>query len=178
MFSTSEFEIKNLDKLRLVFDAGFNIVVQNSQGEIILLVEVKDKHLQNSERSKHLNWFIDQVVDCLETKKIDIFFSMLVDLDRIEIFRSQEICVPDISTETINLETANILSNYESGFSNKPIFNYYLEGLVEAWIDDLIYHWKYQKPPASEKLEKIGLLQKLGDGITISKRMLSGETLY
>jgi hypothetical protein len=71
-----------------------------------------------------------------------------------------------------------VLRHYDAEFSNKRIFELYLTTLVEAWLRDLAYHWKSEKPPASEQLAAIGLLQQLEGGTTQPEVALGGGTLH
>ncbi|WP_143171010.1 type I restriction enzyme HsdR N-terminal domain-containing protein [[Phormidium ambiguum] IAM M-71] len=41
----------------------------------------------------------------------------------------------------------------------------------------LAYHWKSQKPPASDQVEKIGLLQQLANGTTKSEVVLESDSV-
>jgi hypothetical protein len=59
--------------------------------------------------------------------------------------------------------THEILSEYDQEFSNKKIFEYYLETLVEAWLRDLASNWKTEHPPKSQELKQIGFVDKLAD---------------
>jgi len=70
-----------------------------------------------------------------------------------------------------------VLRHYEAEFGTKRIFELYLTALVEAWLRDLAYHWKSEKPPASEQLAAIGLLQQLAGGTTQLEVALNGDTV-
>jgi hypothetical protein len=59
--------------------------------------------------------------------------------------------------------THEVLSEYDSEFSNKRIFEYYLETLLEGWLRDLAYSWKTDNPPKSQELRQIGFVEKLAD---------------
>lgn len=62
------------------------------------------------------------------------------------------------------LRTEKALKPY-SGFPTLDTVTHdYIEALVDAWLNDLISHWKMKKPPYEGKLEKIGLLSLIKNG--------------
>jgi len=149
-----------------------DIIAEDKSGKTILLVEVKARHLEGKQ---HKDWFIEKVKSYLQAANTQIPFAMLVDLEEIQIFRCDD---TDLSQPVSYIKAAPVLSHYEPMYGKKRIFHHYLEGLVEAWLRDLAYHWKSQIPPASEQIAEIGLLQQLEDGNTYSGTALSGETVY
>ena len=155
----------------------FDIIAHDSTGKIILLVEVKARHFENRQHRDGLIEQVQSYLQALQAVNMKIPFAMLVDLEKIEIFRGN---TSDWSEPVSSLQTATVLSHYEPEYGKKRIFYPYLERLVESWLRDLAYHWKSETPPASEQLAEIGLLQKLAGGTTYSnfKMALSGETLY
>jgi hypothetical protein len=153
-------------------DIPFDIIAEDKSGKTILLVEVKARHLEGKQQK---DWFIEKVKSYLQAANTQIPFAMLVDLEDIQIFRCDG---TDLSEPVSYIKAAPVLSYYEPRYGKKRIFHHYLEGLVEAWLRDLAYHWKSQTPPASEQIAEIGLLQQLEDGNTYSGIALSGETLY
>jgi hypothetical protein len=157
---------------KLNAEVPFDIIAQDKTGKTILLVEVKARHLEGSQ---HRDWFIEKVKLYLQAANMKIPFAMLVDLENIQIFRCD---TPDWSESVRYIQTAVVLSHYEPRYEKIRIFHHYLEGLIEAWLSDLAYHWKSKTPPASEQLAEIGLLQQLEEGTTYSEIALSGETLY
>ena len=64
------------------------------------------------------------------------------------------------------LDTADIRRESDPGFGTKRTFHHYLTTLVNAWLRDLVYHWKSQIPPGSESFQLIGLLPVLENGDT------------
>jgi hypothetical protein len=161
-----------MDIRRLNADIPFDIIAQDRHGKTILLVEVKARHLEGRQ---HKDWFIEKVKAYQQTANTDIPFAMLVDLEVMQIFRCD---ASDWSEPISYIKTATVLSYYEARYGKIRIFHHYLEGLVEAWLNDLAYHWKSQTPPASKQIAEIGLLQQLEDGTTYSGIALSGEALY
>jgi hypothetical protein len=149
-----------------------DIVAQSSDGRMVLLVEVKSTELKNRVEKQRA---ISQVKSYLQAANTDIPFVMIVDLENIEIFPGNG---DDLSAEPIaSLKTGEVLRHYDAEFGNKRIFEFYLTTLVEAWLRDLAYHWKSEKPPASQHLAEIGLLQQLEGGTTQPEVALGGGTL-
>lgn len=150
-----------------------DIVALGSDGRIILLVEVKGTKLKNRVEKQRV---ISQVKSYLQAADTNIPFLMLVDLENIEIFQGNG---DNFSGEPItSLKTVEVLRHYDAEFGNKRIFELYLTTLVEAWLRDLAYHWKSEKPPASEQLAAIDLLQQLEGGTTKAEVALGGGTLH
>ncbi|MEI6443920.1 MAG: hypothetical protein WCO29_12550 [Nostocales cyanobacterium ELA583] len=91
---------------------------------------------------------------------------MLADLTKINVFKSTNGL---FSEPMISLNTRDILSHYDSRFSEKRIFKFYLKTLIESWLRDLAYQWKSKRPPGYQELEKTGILSKLKHGETYSQ---------
>ncbi len=132
-----------------------DIFVTNRDGNIVLLFEVKANKVP-------LNSSNSQINSCLKKIK-NVRFVMLANLEEIHVFQVKNNKLFD---NDICLMTSDILSYYDDEFNQKRIFKFYLVTLLEAWLRDLAYHWKSEKPPAAKKLEKIGLLQEIEDGDT------------
>lgn len=146
-----------------------DIIAQNREGQPVLLVEVK----ANTLKAKDIA--ISQLKLYLQAANINIPFAMLVDLEDIQIFQWHE---ANLSEPIVSVKTADVLNCYDPEFSGKRIFEQYLRTLVEAWLRDLAYHWKSEKPPASEHLAAIGLLQRLEGGTTQAEAALGSNTVY
>jgi Holliday junction resolvase len=150
-----------------------DIVALGSDGQMVVLVEVKATELETKKAKQSV---ISQVKSYLRATNANIPFIMIVDLENIEIFQVNS---DNLSVEPIaSLKTAEVLRHYDAEFGNKQIFELYLTALVEAWLRDLAYHWKSEKPPASEQLAAIGLLQQLEGGTTQPEVTLGGGTLH
>ena len=149
-----------------------DIIAQNREGKPVLLVEIKANILKGKETK---NRAISQLKLYLQAANINIPFAMLVDLEDIQIFQWHE---ANLSEPIVSVKTADVLNCYDPEFSGKRIFGQYLETLVEAWLLDLAYHWKSEKPPASEHLAAIGLLQRLEGGTTQAEAALGSNTVY
>jgi hypothetical protein len=131
----------------------------NQNEEIVLLVEVKAKRLEQ----KLIQAAISQLHDYWINTKKNIPFGMLVDWEEINIFQFTE---ERNNKKLICLKTSDILSTYDPEFSQKRIFDFYLETLVKSWLRDLAYHWNLDIPPGSQELTEIGLLSLLEGGHT------------
>lgn len=149
-----------------------DIVALGNDGRIVLLVEVKATKLETRVAKSRV---ISQIKSYLQAAKTEIPFLMIVDLENIEIFPGTSDNLP--AEPIVSLKTAEVLDHYDAEFDERRIFEPYLTALVEAWLRDLAYHWKSQKPPAAEQLAAIGLLQQLEGGTTQSEVVLSGATL-
>lgn len=89
---------------------------------------------------------------------------MFVNLETISIYKLNGIEFP--KEPIVLLKTVDVLRVYEVEFCDKRIFYHYLVRLVEGWLRDLAYHWKFETPPALKQLKQIGLLHKIEGGIT------------
>jgi len=128
-------------------------------GQPVLLVEVK---AMTGARFIALGWWMDLLSDFHSTG-LPIPYWMLVDLEEILIFDGDRIVNP---TPLVTLITADILGNYDPNFGRKRVFDDYLRGLVEAWLQDFAFEWKSVTPPAQEQLAAIGLAERLRGGAT------------
>lgn len=146
-----------------------DVVALDKYGQIVLLVEVKSYDFK-LESKLTPQMAISQIISYLKVAEHLIPFAMLVDLKNIQIFQWDG---ANLSEPISYLNTADVLSCYEPEFSNKRIFGLYLSTLIEAWLRDLAYHWKLDKPPASEQLAAIGLLQRLEGGTTQIEVLIS-----
>ncbi|HEY9668686.1 MAG TPA: type I restriction enzyme HsdR N-terminal domain-containing protein [Coleofasciculaceae cyanobacterium] len=149
-----------------------DIVALGSDGQMVLLVEAKATKLKTRGAKCTV---ISQIKSYLQAANTDIPFIMIVDLENIEIFQENSDNLP--AEPIASLKTAEVLGHYDAEFNERRIFEPYLTALVEAWLRDLAYHWKSQKPPAAEQLAAIGLLQQLEGGTTQSEVALGGGTL-
>ncbi|TVP63714.1 MAG: hypothetical protein EA343_07350 [Nodularia sp. (in: Bacteria)] len=59
--------------------------------------------------------------------------------------------------------THEVMTEYDSEFASKRVFEYYLETLVESWLRDLADNWKTDNPPKLQELTQIGFVDKLAD---------------
>ncbi|WP_413171614.1 type I restriction enzyme HsdR N-terminal domain-containing protein [Anabaena azotica] len=128
-----------------------DIVFKNRHENVVLLVEIKAEKLETIFRQNA----ISQLKTYSQNVNQDIPFGMFVDLEEINIFSlTQEQNIKD----SVSLKTNDILSTYDPEFSQKRIFHFHLETLVQSWLRDLAYHWNSDSPPAYNEVAKIGLL--------------------
>ena len=149
-----------------------DIIAYNSEGQMVLIAEVKGTALKNGGPKKQA---ISQLRWYLQTANTVIPFVMLADIEDIEIFQGND---ADLLEPISSIKTADVLSHYDPEFGKKRIFEPYLKTLVEAWLRDLAYHWKSEKPPASEQLADIGLSQRLAGGTTEAGIAFGSDTLH
>src|SRR5262249_7644532 len=90
-------------------------------------------------------------------------FLLAIDPKCIHLYRLDE---KELADPVVHLKTSEVLSHYDPDFDKERIFEKYLITLVEAWLRDLAYHWKSEKPPGSEELQKAGFLGKVEGGTT------------
>ncbi|GAX36070.1 type I restriction enzyme HsdR N-terminal domain-containing protein [Nodularia sp. NIES-3585] len=137
-----------------------DIIATDKHGEIVLIVEAKAQKLQTKSNA------IAQLKFYLNRLEVNNAFAMLADLEEIEIFKVNN---ENDFQKILSLKTVDILKYYDAEFPVKKIFKLYFMTLLEAWLRDLAYHWKSVKPPASEELATIGLLDMIKEGDTYSQ---------
>lgn len=135
-------------------ESGFDAAVLDRDDHLVALVEVKANPTTEWEPI-----LTDQLARAGER----VAFVFAVDLSGIQLFRSGE---TPLGNPIVRLDTREILGHYDSRFSEKRVFSPYLRTLVEAWIRDLAYHWRSEKPPGSEALANTGLLEAIEGGTT------------
>lgn len=153
-------ETLEIDPRNVVAD----LVAKDKDERIVLVVE----SLGGATEQKALS----DLTSYLTAAEREIPFAMLVDLEKMQIFKWDG---EKLSNPICSLNSSAVLSHYEPEFSSKRIFDPYLRRLVEVWLDDCAYHWKSEKPPASEQLAAIGLLQLLDDGTTQAEVNAKGD---
>ncbi|KJH70159.1 hypothetical protein [Aliterella atlantica] len=150
-----------------------DVIAFSKNGEPVLLVEVKSSE-PNSKNDLYIHQAINKIISYLRGADELIPFAMLVTLKNIQIYQWDGI---KLSEPIACLQTGDVLSYYETEFKNKKIFHLYLTTLVEAWLRDLAYHWKFPNPPAKKELETIGLVKRLVNGTTQAEVIISNDTL-
>jgi len=162
------------DIRRWVKDSRIDILALDRDGNPVLLVEVKGSRQINEPRKKEILSYLNDLA-----KKFSVPFIMIVDLDNIDVYSSEN--NPDakwFKSPLLEVATNKILLEYDPDFSRKlsgkgKIFSHYLERLTEGWLRDIAYHWKSVSPPLSSKLQEIGLADKLNNGTTLSESCIS-----
>lgn len=157
----------------LVKDSHADIVALDAQGNPILLVEVKGTRRLPEQRRKDILLSLNKFAT-----KFSIPYIMFVDLDNVKIYKNKE--HPDSDWADSPLETIvteRILAEYDPEFNQKStkigrVFSHYLERLTEGWLRDIAYKWKSGTPPFSDRLQAIGLAERLNNGTTFSETSL------
>jgi hypothetical protein len=141
-----------------------DIIAFDLEEKAVLLIEVKKASIavQHGEM---------QLAEYLRLMPAVVPYAMLVNTQEMRVYRwdGQRLDGP-----VVTLETARALTPYEPDFEQKPIYEYYLIGLVEAWLRDIAYHWKSSIPPYFEAMSNIGLAEQLAGGTTRSQVSLDG----
>lgn len=88
-------------------------------------------------------------------------FLMFVNREKIKIYDSATFQV------IFRFNTRDILSFYDPKYDGSFISQSYLIVFIQAWLRDFAFHWKSPHPPAMTEIEKIGLLEKLDNGMTM-----------
>jgi hypothetical protein len=99
-------------------------------------------------------------------------FILLADRQHIQIYRRAD---AHRSEPLLTLNTAEVLTHYDPDFASKEVFERYFTVLLEAWLRDVAYHWKSEKPPAFDAISAIGLAQCIHDGRTQAAFMLDAS---
>ncbi len=133
---------------------GFDAAVVDRENRAVVLVQVKAHPVNKWEAV-----LPRQLANPAERPA----FVLAIDPNWIHLYRPAG---EDFGEPIADLDTRQVLQHYDSEFSRKRVFEPYLLTLVEAWLRDLAYHWKTDKPPGSEELGKTGLLEKIEGGTT------------
>lgn len=137
-----------------------DIVVLNVHGRPVLLVEVKTQPIDYDAGRQQLSEYFRHISKPHDER----LFGLLIDTQKTRLFEWQH---EALSKQLFADQTANLLSFYDPEFENKPIFEFYLTTLVEAWLRDCAYHWKSDTPPGYEQLTAVGLTERLQGGTTV-----------
>lgn len=135
--------------------------VQDDKGNVILVANVKFRPNDESYASQLETY----VKDASAHHKKNIPYAMLITREFIRIYQWNGRV---FSNPPVEFVTADILSAYDPDFSKKRIFEFYAETLIEGWLRDFAFHWKYLHPPGKDVLKDIGLLEKLEGALTSS----------
>lgn len=142
-----------------------DIIAQDKKGHPALIVKVGQGRIagQIFFADRVVEGFLSQISQYIQASKTFIPFVMFVGRESIQIYKLSR---GNQSRKVLSLNTVEILSNYDSQILNKTIFHDYLRTLIEAWLRDLAYNWKFENPPASSQIAEIELLQLLRGGTT------------
>ncbi len=144
-----------------------DIIAFDREEKPALVVEVKARPLvdrQEVQRSQA------QLTEYLRLMPAAVHYAMLVDSRKVRVYRWDGQRLPNPAA---TLDTAQALTPYEPDYGQKPIYEHYLIGLVEAWLRDIAYHWKLSSPPYAVEIAEIGLAGQLAGGTTRSEAALS-----
>jgi hypothetical protein len=143
-----------------------DVIAQDRHGNSVLIVEVKIDKAGAEAKA--------QLREYLAATKPSVPFAMLVDDKYIRLFKWNG---RNISKELVRLNTPEILSKYDARFQTKQIFESYFVALIEAWLRDLAYNWKNERPPGVKQMAATGLVDRLARGTTRRETSL-GAALY
>jgi len=135
-------------------DYGFDAAVLDRDNHAVALVEVKAHPVES---------WATIVPRLLARFPERVAFVLAIDPKCIHLYRPAG---ENLGEPIVQLDTRQVLQHYDPEFPGKRLFESYLLTLVEAWLRDLAYQWKSEKPPGSEELARAGLLEKLEGGTT------------
>jgi hypothetical protein len=136
-------------------DSGFDAAIVDRDNHTVALVQVKSRPIGDKWTTilqEQLSRFAEHVD-----------YVLTIDPDSIGLYRWAE---GALDGPIVHLDTPQVLQHYDPEFRKRRVFESYLLTLVEAWLRDLSYHWKSEKPPGLEELRDAGLLGKLEGGTT------------
>ena len=136
----------------LATEIGFDpdIVVKDKDDKPIMFVTVKASRVYEAE---------EFTLYGLENYQ-HVPFLMYVNTKYIRIYKSGN------SEPVKKLNPLEIFKFYVPDFNEAKMRQSFVTALIQAWLRDLVYHWKYSHPPAIKEIEEIGLLEKLDNMIT------------
>jgi hypothetical protein len=152
--------------------ATVDILVVDRQDHPILIGEVQG-------RKEPAGAALSRMKDFLEFADLAVPYVMIVDHERISIYRADE----ELREEPIfSTRTKPILRYYLVDYerSKRMIGESLLRAVALAWLQDVSYRWKSKStsPPVLEELDRLGLAQLLKDGIFESEVVFGGHRLY
>ncbi|MEG4213368.1 hypothetical protein [Microcoleus sp. S13_B4] len=157
-----------------------DIIALDKDDRIVVLIEVKINQAKEKAAKQRiidsaLKRQIKHFLSKLSEKKVVIPYAMIASLENTIVFKWDGTVLSDA---VLSLKTADILHPYDSKLGDQRIFEPYLTRLIEAWLRDLAYNWKSERPPASEQIAAIGLLPLLAGGTTKSRVEIGGDFIY
>jgi hypothetical protein len=137
-------------------DSGFDAAVVDREKHAVALIQVKADPV-GAKWEAIVRGQLERFADHVD-------FVMTIDPTSIRLYRVDN---GNPGRPIVHLDTPQILQHYDPDFPQRRVFESYLLTLVEAWLRDLAYHWKSEKPPGAEELRRAGLLEKLEGGTTL-----------
>ena len=135
-------------------ERSLDILVTGEEGQPLLVVEIKRRPLNQDMRQQISRY----------SKAVDAEFIMGVDPHNILVAKTLS-GLPDWNS-AIKLSTPTILRHYDDDQDLNRVEGFYLQGLIQAWLRDFSFSWKYERPPGYEELSKIGLAARLRNSET------------
>jgi hypothetical protein len=138
----------------------------------VLIGEVKQK-------DEPADAALARIQDFLEFADLAVPFVMIVDHDRIAIYRGDE----ELRDEPVFSARTKPILGYLSDYyreSRRRVGTDLLRGLALSWLHDISFRWRSKTtfPPAYEELERIGLAPLLKDAIFDEEVAFGGYRLY
>jgi hypothetical protein len=144
-----------------------DIVAEDASGLDVLFVAVKGRPLREE--------LVTRILKDLKEACSPIRFGMFVDPEQIQVAEYEH---DDEPKSVCRLNTVETLRRYDPEFGTKRIYQGYLVALVDTWLRDLAFHWKFDVPPGLGPLSAIGLAQVLEGGMTRREVALGADTLH
>jgi hypothetical protein len=138
----------------------------------VLIGEVKQK-------GEPADAALARIQDFLEFADLSVPFVMIVDHDRIAIYRGDE----ELSDEPVFSARTKPIFGYYSDYyreSRRKVGTDFLRDLALGWLQDLSSRWKSKStfPPAYEELERLGLVELLKHATFDYEAAFGGYRLY
>ena len=137
-----------------------DILVTAAQRNPLLVVEVKRRKFDEAARNQLSSY----------SRAVGTDFVMAVDRRQILIAPTQG-GSPDWE-RAVTLPTESVLRHYSDVSEVDKIEGFYLESLIESWLRDFSFSWKYERPPGYDELERIGLASRLRNSETHAQAKL------
>jgi hypothetical protein len=134
-----------------------DILVTASQGQPLLVVEVKRHRFDQSARQQIAKY----------SQAVGAEFVMGIDPRQIIVAPTRN-GLPDWD-RAITLSTSSILRHYTDVSDLESIEDFYLESLTEGWLRDFSFSWKSKRPPGYDELDQIALASRLHNSETHSQ---------
>ncbi len=131
-----------------------DILVTAREGKPILAVEVKRREFDRAARQ--------QITEYSRSAGAD--FVMGIDPHYVIVAPTRN--GSPIWEQAITLSTVSVLRKYSDLPTLDHIEDFYLEGLIEAWLQDFAFAWKSERPPGYDELDRIGLASRLRNSET------------
>jgi hypothetical protein len=135
-----------------------------ADGQPFLIVEVKAMH---GAAALAAGWLINLLHRFKEDSGREVPFGMVVDLDDILVFDLRR---PDPAMPVCGFKTREILEAYDPDFAHKPIYDDYLQALVERWLRMFGWRMSLASPRGAKELTEAGLADLLNRG-SISRQV-------